>query len=89
VETLTRRPHSRRDPRTRDLRKINERCPACLTRLPRTARGTRKARRCPACGSTYRPRRTCQACSTTRVWSGPLGDFCKGCGTDLRDPGAA
>ena len=89
VETLADRPDATKKQRGRDLRKIKDRCPACLQRLPRISSGTRKMRHCDSCGSTYRPDRSCPSCSTNRVWSGPLGDFCHGCGRELAESGAS
>lgn len=88
VLTLTDREASPEQERRRELRKISHRCPACTARLLRTAAGTRKKRQCQVCGSTHRPNRECTSCSTNRVWSGPLGDFCKGCGAELTAPSA-
>ena len=55
-------------------------CPVCLARLAKNARGTRYERRCLNCRATFQKTHKCLDCGTSRVWQGPEGTACKGCG---------
>lgn len=55
-------------------------CPVCLGKLVKNARGTRYERRCLKCRATLQKTLKCLDCGTKRVWQGPEGRACKGCG---------
>lgn len=55
-------------------------CPVCLKRLAKNARGTRYERRCKNCRASFQKALKCLDCGTHRVWQGPEGTACKGCG---------
>ncbi|MDJ0946842.1 MAG: hypothetical protein QNJ30_25620 [Kiloniellales bacterium] len=55
-------------------------CPVCLAKLEKNARGTRFERRCLNCRATFQKMLKCLDCGTSRVWQGPEGTVCKGCG---------
>ena len=46
----------------------------------KTARGARYERRCLSCCATFQKTLKCLDCGTNRVWQGPEGTACKGCG---------
>lgn len=66
-------------------RKKPELCPVCLAKLAKNARGTRYERRCLNCRASFQKLLKCLDCGTSRVWQGPEGTACKGCGRTAPD----
>ena len=60
--------------------KKHNHCPVCKNKLKRIAKGTRHENQCSNCHATLAKELTCKHCSTNRVWRGPKGMFCQGCG---------
>lgn len=67
-------------PKKHAVRKKSGVCPICLARLVKNSKKTRYEHRCEACKSQLKPEMQCTSCGTNRVWSGPSGQRCKGCG---------
>ena len=78
LETEEMRPSPGRDPLS--LRKRSGRCPVCLAKLNKNAKRTRYEHSCRKCGASLQPTPNCRSCGTARVWVGPGGSRCKGCG---------
>ena len=55
-------------------------CPLCAKRLSRVAKGTRRKNQCYECKAVLAKELNCIQCNTNRVWRGPLGIVCHGCG---------
>ena len=53
--------------------------------LAKNARGTRYERRCLKCRANFQKLLKCLDCGTARVWQGPEGTACKGCGRTAPD----
>lgn len=68
-------------------RKRSGRCPVCTTKLAKNGRGTRYIRKCSQCRSQFLPDIRCDRCATFRVWGGPRGYRCKGCGNPVQFDG--
>lgn len=60
-------------------------CPVCLAKLVKNARGSRYERRCLGCRASFQKLLKCLDCGTSRVWQGPEGIACKGCGRTAPD----
>ena len=65
-------------------RKRSGRCPVCTAKLAKNERGTRYIRKCSQCRSQFLPDIRCDRCATFRVWGGPRGYRCKGCGNPVQ-----
>ena len=61
-------------------RKAPGACPVCLGRLETSGRRARYKRTCMHCRATLQAELLCRFCQTNRVWRGPDGINCKGCG---------
>ena len=72
--------HSKTDSKAN--RKKSGNCPVCTSNLDKNSKGTRYLRECSNCKSRYDKDIKCGRCNTNRVWSGPKGAFCKGCGNE-------
>jgi hypothetical protein len=64
----------------RGNRKKSGFCPICMNSLEKNSKGTRYRRECSECKGRYDKELRCGRCATNRVWSGPNGAYCKGCG---------
>jgi hypothetical protein len=64
----------------RALRKRSGYCPACLQKLEKNAKGRRYLQACKHCHAVFQRTERCPHCATHRVWMGPEGRWCKGCG---------
>ena len=78
LEVARVRPSPGRDPLS--IRKRSGRCRVCLAMLRKNAKRTRYECSCGECGASLQPKPRCRSCGTARVWVGPLGSRCKGCG---------
>jgi hypothetical protein len=56
-------------------------CPICFAPIKKTASGGRRKHWCTECGATLNKVLMCDSCSTARVWQGPRGAACVGCGS--------
>jgi len=65
------------------LRKRSGRCPVCIERLKKNSRGTRYERCCRNCNAVLQADSRCNRCGTHRIWRGPQGVRCKGCGQEV------
>ncbi len=63
-------------------RKNHRHCPVCKAKLKKIAKGTRYGRQCSNCHATLAKEFKCYHCGTNRVWRGPEGLFCHGCGKE-------
>ena len=61
-------------------RKDPKRCPVCTKKLNKTGKKTRHKHECDYCHAVLAKELTCIYCNTNRVWRGPMGSFCHGCG---------
>ncbi len=57
-----------------------KRCPVCSEPLEKTGDGARYERRCRQCRAVLATELVCQQCHTRRIWRGPRGVVCHGCG---------
>lgn len=80
VESDFVRTHSQTDNKAN--RKKPGNCPVCKSSLDKNSKDTRYLRVCGNCKSRYDKGLKCSRCSTNRIWSGPKGAFCKGCGNE-------
>ena len=63
-------------------RKDPRHCPVCISKLKRIDKGTRYERQCSNCHATFAKELKCSYCGTNRVWRGPKGIYCHGCGKE-------
>lgn len=56
------------------------RCPVCSEPLKRIEGPARYESRCRHCRAVLATEFVCQHCHTRRIWSGPKGVVCHGCG---------
>jgi len=80
IESKLVKGHSKID--SKASRKKSGNCPVCSSSLDKNSKGTRYRRECVSCKSRYDKELKCGRCATNRVWSGPKGMFCKGCGNE-------
>ena len=64
-------------------KKTHNHCPVCKTKLKRIAKGTRHENQCSNCNATLAKELKCKQCNSHRVWRGPQGIFCQGCGSKV------
>lgn len=62
------------------LHKDPKRCPVCAAKLEKIGKGTRRKNQCMTCKAVLAKEIMCQRCGTNRVWRGPKGMRCHGCG---------
>ncbi len=55
-------------------------CPVCQEKLKVDGRSVSTKTACQHCKSYLRSRLRCRSCGTKRVWAGPNGARCRGCG---------
>lgn len=56
-------------------------CPICSAPVKKTASGGRRKHSCTECGASLNKALMCESCGTARVWQGPRGAACVGCGS--------
>ena len=61
-------------------RKNTRKCPVCTKNLHKIGKGTRYENRCSNCNAVLAKELICTYCNTNRVWRGPEGIYCHGCG---------
>ena len=61
-------------------RKDPRRCPVCTAKLNKIRKGTRYQNKCNFCKAVLAKELKCRHCNTNRVWRGPKGVYCHGCG---------
>lgn len=67
---------------SRAVRKNHRHCPVCKAKLKKIGKGTRYERQCSSCNATLAQELHCSHCGTYRVWRGPKGIYCHGCGKE-------
>ena len=63
-------------------RKSVRRCPVFISKRRKIGKGTRYQNKCVYCKAVLAKELKCRHCHTSRVWRGPEGSFCNGCGRE-------